>query len=99
MLNAVGEATSPRTGSENNPCHVGEASPKQLEPLYKRKCLIDTAAGLSDEFNSEGWSIDLRLKHSGGPEADRQRVKLGGELCCGLLPKALSAAFSRHPGT
>ena len=28
-------------------------SAKQLEPLYKGSCLIDTAAGLSKEFNSK----------------------------------------------
>lgn len=48
-----------RAGWETNALPGGRGFPKQLEPLYKGKCLIDIAAGLSDEFNSEGWSIDF----------------------------------------
>ena len=42
-------------------------SPKQLEPLYKGSCLIDTAAGLSKEFNSkrmEHWFKDETHTHA-----------------------------------
>lgn len=42
---------------------------KQLELLYKGNCLIDIAAGLSEEFSSKGWSIDFEDETHTGPEA------------------------------
>lgn len=63
-----------RTGWESSALPGGRGFLKQLEPLFKGKCLIDIAAGLSDKFNSEGWSIDLRKEHTWGREAGRQQL-------------------------
>ena len=80
-------------------------SAKQLEPLYKGSCLIDTAAGLSKEFNSkrmEHWFKDethvhTHITHTG--PGGRQWVTLGSELSCGLSPTLCALRFPWCPVT
>lgn len=55
------------------PFPVGKAFRKKLESLNSGDCFIDTVSGLLEDFNSEGWGVDLRMRLVG---------VLGGWLYC-----------------